>query len=62
MSEYRCHQVAFLTMRGWTCNDRDEWKKPGKLHMVPNASFPFADGEIETDVWDLDDAYWEEQE
>lgn len=57
LTEYEVHQIAYLTQNGWEANPKGEWRKAGKTHTVTHS-----DGETrESDVWELDDAYWEEQ-
>lgn len=54
------HMIAYLTLHGWELSfDERQWKKSGFNHEVMNYRI---DQMVESDEFNLEDAYWAEKE
>jgi hypothetical protein len=60
LTEWEAYQVAFLTCRGWIVpyENAGYWMKSGKTRIVYNR---YTERDEETDQWNLDAAFYEEQ-
>lgn len=53
-SDYDMFQIAFLTMKGWTCEYNNIWKKK---NFVRQLDPHYYDGETESELFDRDEAF-----
>lgn len=67
LTEYEVHQIAYLTMHGWTCSsyssEEGAWTKPGFTREVEfrhPCNCCIKSHKIEE--FDLDRAYWAQKE
>ena len=59
------YMTAFLVQKGWTCDiytNAKIWKKKGKIRKVESCSYDAPYEMIETDEFDIDEAFNEEEE
>jgi hypothetical protein len=62
LGEEDIHRVAWLTMRGWTCLGHS-WTKLGfKQRSQRSRPCGCCTEDVETEVFNRDEAYWAQQE